>query len=864
MLQYNKVIKIKTKNMSIDKQPDALKAAPAEGLTQALEAKINAFKYDREAFLKTATDSINHGKYSLTKSEIAGKYDATEDKITEAQVKKYFDGKGGDAFCRDLFEQGKEALLQDYSKNINKYYKEYVDKVMKKDAERAKTKGKMTKEESEEETRNVEALFNYGHINLNQLTLEQAMKENVFPRFTSTTIIAQALSIADNENKGQRQEAIFLKDIASTKTESVKCRRDLAPVMYKEKPKYTHYYEVGEGEMPDKDAKKAPKLSKDFQYKVETGATVQTFDSKIDRSDKYKKNWQFWQKIAKEYWGVRQKGCQITNKFKSYANNENEILRVIDALSRLDTRGISKESRKAYEFNPATFKKDLEAIVGNNTALIYGKEGVFNMLIAFQRAQDLLKKQQAERKEKHEDPIDESKIIYEISLSNTRSKKGRFMKIYEEDRETSQYKTPKEPAKAPIPLQGRMPAETAEVKKDLLEQYGEETAKLLPEVEKATGVKIVSETTKDSFAKHVILHGEYKGEKKQFLNVILAGGKLMLRPNEGKGPDDYTDLKEAVAATKARLLKRAESMKTARDSEVQKGGEAAKEAAKEQWYKDFDAFLEENKDDFMDVPSIKIRKEMGAKNSYPEGKETISITHDYVITVGAPVNIDMLVVPVVEEGKVKLWARVENKEKTGMTMKQLSMKINFKSPKQFAADSRARASEFKAMEGAPKPLPPLPKPAPAAPKPAPAVGLPAQPTPDKAKVQPAPAAAPKVQPAAPAKPVEAQKPLTEGLSAEAPKDMAMANTQLHDVYKKLEARGLKEAHGFVGTMFTVSIDIPNFGPVNYHISTEAGDAHASDELSAKPHFKIKQGPTDTIAANQKELMQRLEKILGKK
>jgi len=85
--------------------------------------------------------------------------------------------------------------------------------------------------------------------------------------------------------------------------------------------------------------------------------------------------------------------------------------------------------------------------------------------------------------------------------------------------------------------------------------------------------------------------------------------------------------------------------------------------------------------------------------------------------------------------------------------------------------------------------------------------------------------------------------------------------QLKAVFDKLDFAGRKEVWGFAGSAFSITIDVPGFAQLNYHISAEAGDKYAPDAISQKVHFKIKRGANEAMVITQKELMQRIEKII---
>jgi|GEM_PF-5012274 len=783
---------------------------------QLISESINSDKYDEKTFMETASDYMNSMPFAFnrTRSEILGNTSENA-KVSILQVKKYFDKKGKD-FCSQLFQNAKPTVIKYLQKNIGKKYEDFFDE-------------------------------NPKH---RDIPIKDAIRLELL--FNDRDIVKGAMEQWENTDVVKRDKDLEAKGIL---TEAQKCRMDLsaksAEVNYVKK--HEENYDIGEGSMSADKAKKMPVLSKNFRYKVEGGVTSQTFDSKIDRSDKYQKNWHFWQKLAQEYWAVSErKGCEIVNKFKSYNENESKITRAIDALSRLEPRGISTNMRKAYKFEPEQFKEDLEAIVGNDKDLIYGKEGVFNMLLAFQRAQDALKKQQEKDKAEGKPPMDDSKMIYEISLSKTNSKKGRFMKLYESATELQDEK----------PAQPKAQEKAPEVEKTLLDTFGEEISKEFAEVEKTTGVKL--NMIKGTQMRNLKFEGEYKGRKQTFsLSAYLLNGKIAVRPTLGdKAPADYVEVKDAVAESKTRLMKYAESLKGVVESELKQNAEAAKE----NWYKEFDKFIDENKDNDpkdggFTANRIYVNKESNHQQKFENSDGPVTVTYDYLIRVGGTSETTFLARPTFEEGKLKLSTRIVTKAK-GTSVKSVDVKVDVKNPKKFVADLQNAKKQMDELEKEDdKPLPPLPKEKVVQAKGAPAVGLSEPATQDKAPTPTGqPASVPKAQPAAP----EAPKSLSEGLSDQSPKDIEESQKQLKEVFDKLKLAGRKEVWGLVGPIFSMTLDVPGFGPISYHISNEPADAYASDVISRKIHFKIKEASRDTMVVTQKELMQRIEKILGKK
>lgn len=113
---------------------------------------------------------------------------------------------------------------------------------------------------------------------------------------------------------------------------------------------------------------------------------------------------------------------------------------------------------------------------------------------------------------------------------------------------------------------------------------------------------------------------------------------------------------------------------------------------------------------------------------------------------------------------------------------------------------------------------------------------------------------------APAKAVGAPKSLTEGLSIEDPKDPETAMKQLTEIYNRLKDKWPEEVWGLAGNGFNISLKTPT-GVITRSISAEAGDKYASDPISKKPHFTIRQGKTENIYLNQQQLMVYIEKKL---
>ncbi len=817
-------------------------------IDKAIEREMKNSKYDSKEFMQLVSDELMSGKgYTLIKGEMFGKVDASGEKVTKDKIDIYLEGLGGDDFGRDIFDKAKKNIVKEYQSNPEEYWKRYAEDYDRRSFVDKKTgKNALTPEEQKNSDAVAQVLFNKEKIALRDISLKDAIDNHLFPKFEIKNIVLRALTIWETQDRTVRLKA--LKKNAAT-SGAVRRRVTLQEqVKGYDKTVHKAEYALGSAEMAAEFAKTAATLNKTLKYRAIGGVSIATWDAEKARTES---EWRTrWQRLAIQFSDLYVSG-RLYNEFPTAVTESDKVFGVIDALVRLNAKGGMKEANAT--FDAENFKRDLDKRFGKD--MIYGSYGVFNMLLALERSNKEVQLNGGG-----------SKVLYDLQVGKGRAPKHRFSRLDTRALQDGEVKDAK-----PDDKQGageEKPIEKAEAPKDILDQFSDEMSQVLTDLEKSTGVKMTKKAGRDKFAntKFIDIHGEYKGANKKFLRIVLINGKITLPQRKG----EFLNPKEAVTETKIELAKRAESFKKeidARESEAIKEREAAlqaaKEANKEKWYKDFDAFLDANKNDFI-LERIKVGKEFQSKYTL-EAPKRITITYDYKVTVNGR---DVYLVPVIEEGRVRLWARIVNK--AGTTMKDRTMAVDFKNPRKFASDLKAIEKEFQDMEDPQQELPPIekggqmPKAQDKTPAQAPAAGLPESATkvaaPAQAPVKAAaPAKTPTVAPNIPAKAPETAKSLSDGMSTERPKDIATAAKQLKEIYDKLDP---KIVWGAVMTTSEPSFML-TINNINQTITARLDDS-ITKPGEKEIQFVIHNKKTETFRNNQKELAQYIEGLLAKK
>jgi len=288
-------------------------------------------------------------------------------------------------------------LAADFKKDPKKYYEGFLERYAKLKRITA------TNEEIKVEKELLDALFAKESKNFSELTFESALAAKVFPRVTEKEVVAKALSIWENTDSKQRQEALDVEGKAQ------RCRTDIADRVGLEYKKVhaKEGYALGKAEMTQPEKSALPStLDSNLEYRAIGGV------SSVAYSANKQKDWENWSKTATEFLRLST-SCRIYNQFPNAGKDHTKVLGAIDALARLNAEILP---RKGYKFEANDFKKTLEDRFGKD--FLYGSSGVLNMLLALQRA-------------KAEIPAgaDESKVLYDLRVERGNKAKSRFSQL---------------------------------------------------------------------------------------------------------------------------------------------------------------------------------------------------------------------------------------------------------------------------------------------------------------------------------------------------------------------------------------------------------------------------------------------------
>ncbi|MFA7277985.1 MAG: hypothetical protein WC101_03295 [Candidatus Gracilibacteria bacterium] len=344
----------------------------------------------------------------------------------------------------------------------------------------------------------------------------------------------------DKPVDGKEKRAEALKNAA-------KCRLDVKSGVEREKQyKPLKRYEGHKLGKADPEARKdLPKVGFIFEGRTIGGVSAAPYDAAKERTAD---EWKEWSELAKEFDALNTK-CLIVSNFASMKNGD--AINVMDALQRL-----SVGATKAGEFDPAAFKESLDRTFGAGT--IYGAHGVFNLLLAFKRAKEMVP-----------DDADPTRILYDLRVASGNAPKSRFSEL-------DQKKTPKNPEV--IPLQTKLPEEPKESLEDV-----EASAERVVETAAAGyrekyGLPIVVVKGKDQFGNPVFTMSIDTGDgskRSVHLRVVRdAGGirySLMDRPT--RNSPMFPTLKDGEQAFRAAAEKILDGYKKSHESGREKVSE---------------------------------------------------------------------------------------------------------------------------------------------------------------------------------------------------------------------------------------------------------------------------------------------------
>ncbi|MBP7898449.1 hypothetical protein KAZ92_00665 [Candidatus Gracilibacteria bacterium] len=214
----------------------------------------------------------------------------------------------------------------------------------------------------------------------------------------------------DKPVDGKEKRAEALKNAA-------KCRLDVKSGVERERQyKPLKRYEGHKLGKVDPEARKdLPKVDIKFEGRAVGGVSAAPYDAAKERTAD---EWKEWSDLAKEFDALNTK-CLIVSNFASMKTGD--ATNVMSALQLL-TVG----AKKAGEFDPAAFKESLDRTFGADT--VYGAHGVFNLLLAFKRAKEMVP-----------DDADPTRILYDLRVASGNAPKSRFSQL-------DQKKTPEEMA----------------------------------------------------------------------------------------------------------------------------------------------------------------------------------------------------------------------------------------------------------------------------------------------------------------------------------------------------------------------------------------------------------------------------------
>jgi len=732
-------------NTSLERGPE-----DRDYINKAIEREMKKSRYNGNEFLDLAAQELISGKgYSLIKGEMFGKLDASKETVTKDKVAEYFDRFGGDEFKRYVFEKSKKSIVKEYQTNPELYWRKYAEDY---DKRAAKGDKGLTAEEQKVSDLVAQVLFEKEKTSLHELSLKDAIDNGLFPKFEMKNIVARALSIWETQDGLVRKRALK----KSTATSGYVSRRAaLADEAKGFKTVHRTEYAMGSAEISPEASGTIPQFDKNMKYRAVGGVSMATWDAKKERPES---EWRSkWSNLAKQYNDLYARG-RLYNEFPTATRQSDKILGVLDALQRLNAKGGMKEADATFdaaEFKRDLYKRfgkdiiygsygvfnmllalyrasqEVAAHGGQSNALYdlqvggrapkhrYSKldtKALQDEEIKDAPKSDIplqgkmpkegkklddagkarLDKVKAELTQLDKDRLAMEKAIIddeaELSHLDPKSKKAEELraKLEAEKKALADIKTKIEEAKKAIADFEREYGEP----KGLLDQFNDEADKVVAEVEKSTGVKITKKPGMDGGRKVIDYEGEYKGTKGKLLRVTATGGKIIL----SKGGRDFMSPKDAVVKAQEILTKGAESLKSLHAEEEarkEKEDETKLKEKKEKWYKDFNAFLAANRNEFIQQ-RITITEERAHTFSFglPEAKKT----YDYKI--GVP-SVEFFSIPDAMAGKMDLWARVVNKQ--GTSLRPIStINVDFKNVQKFIADIKAAETEWKKFGDEPK------------------------------------------------------------------------------------------------------------------------------------------------------------------
>lgn len=323
------------------------------------QKQIESIAYNRKDITEKAYKMLSlEARFSLTKREITGQPDA-EIVFTQDQMEKYFDALGGDKFLENMFEKGKNGLTKEFAKK-------------RKDFEGLRKKIKAIEDAGETyddlivTLDNPEAIILFDHAarlhekKLSQLSFEEFYGDSLEP--SSQEIVDKGLTWWENHNKVAREGALKRREAQAETSPAISEQKELEEA-YKEI--FKQNFAVGEYTLPENTA--LPKLE-NKEYK-----TI----GKVDRQ------WHREKAKVEAWYRVKAENAQrMLSVFDQVEHNFASLQdpKVLEAYKGLLTKMSTMTSFKAKDW------KKLVSESGLTKAQIYGPEGIYNLLLAFQRA----------------------------------------------------------------------------------------------------------------------------------------------------------------------------------------------------------------------------------------------------------------------------------------------------------------------------------------------------------------------------------------------------------------------------------------------------------------------------------------------